>query len=134
MFAIFGLLIGLVIGLFAKVMIPAVWAPYLALLILSAIDALLAAYVARSTEGVDTARFIINFLLNTVLAMLLAALGLQINFALADIVAFVFAYRIFQNASRGVNIFYKTIRRNREQAKRAQVNRKDEENKSVGGS
>lgn len=97
MLPLIGLLIGLIIGLFVSVPVPSAWAPYLALLVLSGVDTLLSVLNKKNEAKTDKDNFILEFSANTVLAVLLAALGRQINFELSTVIAFVFTYRIFKN-------------------------------------
>jgi len=101
-----GLLIGLVIGLFVSVPVPAAWAPYLALMVLAGIDTLLAVLVRKNESQEYGTKFLLEFLVNSLMAMLLTALGQQINFELSTIIAFVFTYRIFINIREIVSKLY----------------------------
>ncbi|MDD2426484.1 MAG: DUF1290 domain-containing protein [Eubacteriales bacterium] len=99
------MLIGLIIGLFISVPIPAAWSPYLALLVLSGVDTLLA-ILNKKNEAKSSNIYFVEFVANTALAVLLAALGKQINFELSTIIAFVFTYRIFLNFRDVVTYLY----------------------------
>ena len=106
MIPLIGLLIGLVIGLFVSVPVPAAWAPYLALMVLAGIDTLLAVLVRKNESQEYGTKFLLEFLVNSLMAMLLTALGQQINFELSTIIAFVFTYRIFINIREIVSKLY----------------------------
>lgn len=85
MIPLIGLLIGLVIGLFVSVPVPAAWAPYLALMVLAGIDTLLAVLVRKNESQEYGTKFLLEFLVNSLMAMLLTALGQQINFELSTL-------------------------------------------------
>ena len=106
MIPLIGLLIGLVIGLFVSVPVPAAWAPYLALMVLAGIDTLLAVLVRKNESQEYGTKFLLEFLVNSLMAMLLTALGQQINFELSTIIAFVFTYRNFINIREIVSNLY----------------------------
>lgn len=106
MIPLIGLLIGLVIGLFVSVPVPAAWAPYLALIVLAGIDTLLAVLVRKNESQEYGTKFLLEFLVNSLMAMLLTALGQQINFELSTIIAFVFTYLIFINIREIVSKLY----------------------------
>ena len=63
-------------------------------------------------------RFVFRLLVNVLTAALLTALGVQLKFDLALVIAAVFTYRIFQNIGNIANIFARrwrerSARRNR---------------------
>lgn len=115
MLPLIGLLIGLIIGLFVTVPVPAAWSPYLALLVLSGVDTLLSVLNKKNEVEIkdDKYNFLLEFSANTVLAVLLAALGKQINFELSTIIAFVFTYRIFKNSREIVMNLYSRFKERR---------------------
>jgi small basic protein len=94
-----GLLIGLIAGLFLDVTIPSGLTPYLAVLTLVGIEALTATYNAMQRKEFAPAKFVIELLSNLVISGLLTALGVQLKYDFAFVIAFVFAYRIFRNIS-----------------------------------
>ncbi len=97
MLPLLGLIIGLVIGLMLNVQIPDVWSVYIAIAILSGLDSLLGGLEAALRKRFSNILFISGFLLNTVVALLLTALGQQLNFDLSLVAVFAFGIRIFKN-------------------------------------
>lgn len=102
MAAVLGLIIGVVIGVFVKPDIPVVLQPYLPIMVVAAIDALLGAaraYFERSFS--DHRVFVISFLANVLTATLLVFLGNQLGVGsqLQTAVIVVLGIRIFSNVS-----------------------------------
>ncbi len=106
MIVLIGLLIGLIIGLFANITIPVELIPYLAISTLVGIEALTASYSALQRDEFSPTRFVIEFFINLVIAGLLTALGNQLKYDFALVIAFVFAYRIFRNINFISRHFY----------------------------
>ncbi len=106
MIVLIGLLIGLIIGLFVNVTLPAGLTPYLAVLTLVGIEALTASYNAMQRSEFAPAKFVIELTSNVVISSLLTALGVQLGYDFAFVIAFVFAYRIFRNISFISRHFY----------------------------
>ena len=106
MIILIGLLIGLIIGLFVNVTITPGLTPYLAVLTLVGIEALTSSYNAMQRKEFAASKFIIEFLSNLAIAGLLTALGVQLDYDFAIVIAFVFAYRIFRNISFISRYFY----------------------------
>lgn len=106
MLIIIGLLIGLLIGLFVSVPLPAGTVPYLAVFTMVGLASLTSAYRQMTADGFSTGRFLFEFVVNTVISMLLIALGNQMKFDLALVVAFVFAYRVFRDVTILSRRFY----------------------------
>ncbi|NMB28993.1 MAG: DUF1290 domain-containing protein [Clostridiaceae bacterium] len=116
MIILIGLLIGLIAGLFLDVSIPTGLTPYLAVLTLVGIEALTASYNAMQRKEFAPAKFVIELSSNIVISGLLTALGVQLKYDFAFVIAFVFAYRIFRNISfisRHSYLKYKTWRASR---------------------
>ncbi|HNZ63899.1 MAG TPA: DUF1290 domain-containing protein, partial [Bacillota bacterium] len=96
MIVLIGLLIGLIIGLFTNVTIPAALIPYLAISTLVGVEALSSSYISILRKEFAPGRFLIEFLANLLIAGLLAALGAQLEYDFALVIAVVLAYRIFR--------------------------------------
>lgn len=94
-----GLLIGLIIGALHPFSIPLISAKYLAITSLSAIDSIFVGFKARLNNHFNTTLFIIEFLLNTIVAIGLVYLGDIMNTELFMAVTIVFSARIFYNIS-----------------------------------
>lgn len=97
MLPLLGLIIGLVIGLMLNVQIPEVWSVYIAITILSGLDSLLGGLEAALRKRFSNILFITGFVLNTGAALILTALGQQLNFDLSLVAVFAFGIRIFKN-------------------------------------
>lgn len=101
MFAILGLIAGIVIGVVLQPTLPAVLAPYLPIAIVAAFDAILGALRAY-LDGVFSDRvFLVSFLSNVILAGLIVFVGDQIGVGsqLSTGVVVVLGIRIFTNAA-----------------------------------
>jgi small basic protein len=120
MFPLIGLIVGLLIGLLLDIDIPSAYSSYVAVGILAAIDSVIGALVANLKNTFDTKMFVTGFLGNSAIAVLLAALGDQLDLQLSLAAVFAFGNRIFLNSS--------TIRRlliERLEQKRMPVKTKD---------
>ena len=94
-----GLIIGLIIGIFFPFSVPVISAKYLAITALSAIDFIFVGFKARLNNHFNTTLFVIEFLLNTFVAIVLVYLGDIMNTDLFLAVTIVFIVRIFYNVS-----------------------------------
>jgi small basic protein len=101
MAAVIGLVIGIVVGIFLKPSIPIVIQPYLPVMVIAALDALLGAARAYFERSFNDRVFIISFLSNVVIATLLVLLGNQLGVGsqLTTAVIVVLGIRIFSNTS-----------------------------------
>ena len=100
MAAVLGLIIGVVIGVFVKPDIPVVLQPYLPIMVVAAIDALLGAARAYFERSFSDRVFVISFLANVLTATLLVFLGNQLGVgSLQTAVIVVLGIRIFSNVS-----------------------------------
>ena len=97
MIPLLGLIIGLVLGLFISVDIPSNFAPYVAMTILTLIDAMAGGIASNLKNEFDFRLFATGLLGNWLIALALAALGEQLNLPLHYAAVFVFGYRIFGN-------------------------------------
>ncbi|MGI6617479.1 MAG: DUF1290 domain-containing protein [Saccharofermentanales bacterium] len=118
MFILIGILIGLILGLFLDVPIPEELIPYLTTFTLVGLDSLTSGYLKLLKQTFNVSRFVFRLLVNVLTAALLTALGVQLKFDLALVIAAVFTYRIFQNIGNIANIFARrwrerSARRNR---------------------
>lgn len=96
---LFGLLLGFLIIYFMNVTVPAGYASYLSLAGLAGIDALIGGVRAALEDKFETDIFISGFLVNTMLAALLAYIGEQMGVDLFLAVVVVIGGRIFLNLS-----------------------------------
>jgi len=99
MFPLIGLIVGLVVGLLLDIDIPSAYSSYVAVGILAAIDSVVGALVANLKNTFNTKLFVTGFLGNSAIAVLLAALGDQLDLQLSLAAVFAFGNRIFLNSS-----------------------------------
>ena len=101
MAAVLGLIIGVVIGVFVRPDIPIELQPYLPIMVLAALDALLGAARAYFQRSFSDKVFVISFFSNVITATLLVFLGkvLGVGSQLQSAVIVVLGIRIFTNVS-----------------------------------
>lgn len=101
MAAVLGLIIGVVIGVFVRPDIPIALQPYLPIMVLAALDALLGAARAYFQRSFSDKVFVISFFSNVITATLLVSLGNQLGVGsqLQTAVIVVLGIRIFTNVS-----------------------------------
>ncbi len=99
MFPLIGLIVGLLVGLLLDIDIPSAYSSYVAVGILAAIDSVVGALVANLRNTFNTKLFVTGFLGNSAIAVLLAALGDQLDLQLSLAAVFAFGNRIFLNSS-----------------------------------
>ena len=101
MAAVLGLIIGVVVGLFVKPDIPVWLQPYLPIMVVAALDALLGAARAYFERSFSDTVFVISFFSNVITAALLVLLGNQLGVGsqLSTAVIVVLGIRIFSNVS-----------------------------------
>jgi small basic protein len=101
MIPVLGLVAGIVLGIVLDVTVPASLQPYLPIAVVAAMDALLGALRA-TLEGVfDDRVFVVSFVANVLLAMLIVFVGdlLGVGTQLTTAVVVVLGIRIFTNAA-----------------------------------
>lgn len=118
MLIIFGLLVGLLFGLFTNIALPASLVPYLAVFTLVGIEALTGSWNSMQEGEFDPVRFLVEFAVNTAAAVLITALGNQMKYDFSMIVSFIFAYRIFRNINFITRKLYLDIKKRRKGAVR----------------
>ncbi|MFA6808269.1 MAG: small basic family protein [Eubacteriales bacterium] len=96
---VFGLIIGVVIGLLNPFTIPLEYAKYVSVAVLVAFDSVMGGVRAYQEENFDSTIFLSGFFTNIVMASLLAYIGdrIGVDLYLAAVVAF--GTRLFQNIS-----------------------------------
>lgn len=94
---ILGLLIGLFIGWVLNIPIPGIYAKYLSIAVLAALDSAFGGVRSIFDEKFDAAILLSGFFANTLLAALLAYLGDQLGVDLYLAAVFAFGVRLFQN-------------------------------------
>ncbi|WP_394956098.1 small basic family protein [Scardovia wiggsiae] len=101
MAAILGLIAGVVAGIFFQPNIPIWLQPYLPIMVVAALDALLGAVRSYFERNFSDRVFIISFIANVITAVLLVFLGSQLGVGsqLTTAVIVVLGIRIFSNVS-----------------------------------
>ncbi|MFD8087984.1 small basic family protein [Kitasatospora sp. NPDC059722] len=101
MIAVLGLVIGVVVGLFAQPEVPDAVVPYLPIAVVAALDAVFGGVRAMLDGIFDDKVFIVSFLSNVVVAALIVFLGDQLGVGsqLSTGVVVVLGIRIFSNAA-----------------------------------
>src|SRR5690625_2697547 len=79
MYAVIGLIIGVLLGLFLQPSVPIVLQPYLPIAVVAALDALFGAVRARLEDVFDDRVFVTSFLFNVLIAAFLVFLGDQLG-------------------------------------------------------
>ena len=97
MIAIFGLLIGVILGVVFNVSIPDKFSPYMSVAILACLDSVFGAVRATISKNFRTDIFISGFFGNAVLAAALAYLGDKMGVPIYLAAVIVFGGRIFDN-------------------------------------
>ena len=101
MAAILGLIAGVVAGIFFQPNIPIWLQPYLPIMVVAALDALLGAARSYFERNFSDRVYIISFIANVITAVLLVFLGSQLGVGsqLTTAVIVVLGIRIFSNVS-----------------------------------
>jgi len=96
-FPILGLILGILLGSVLTVTVPVVYAKYLSVAVLAALDSLLGGFRGILEESFDGSILLTGFFTNALLAALLAYLGdhLGLDLYLAAVIAF--GIRLFSN-------------------------------------
>ena len=94
---VLGLIVGVAIGFVTNVTIPIAFSSYLSIAILAALDTVFGGVRASLEKTFDETVFLSGFFFNTLVAALLAYIGVQlgVDLYLAAVVAF--GVRLFQN-------------------------------------
>lgn len=92
-----GFVAGVVLGLIFNIQVAPVFARYLSIGFLAAVDALLGGLKANLSGTFDELIFITGFLMNIFFAVLIAYTGDRLGLELYIAVIVVFGFRIFQN-------------------------------------
>lgn len=100
MLPLLGIIIGLIVGLFMDFDIPQAYSPYVAVLILAALDSLVGALSASLQKKFNTLLFVTGLLGNGLIAVVLSALGDRLNIDLNLAAIFAFGVRIINNFSQ----------------------------------
>jgi len=101
MIAIFGLVIGVAVGLILEPEVPDSMEPYLPIAVVAALDATFGALRAYLDDIFDDKVFVVSFLSNVIIAALIVYLGdkLGVGAQLSTGVVVVLGIRIFSNVA-----------------------------------
>ncbi|WP_054859546.1 DUF1290 domain-containing protein [Gracilibacillus sp. JCM 18860] len=92
------LVLGLILGFLTNITIPDIYANYLSIAVLAALDTLFGGGIrAQLEDKFDQKVFITGFFFNVSLAAFLAFLGVQLGIDLYLAAIFAFGVRLFQN-------------------------------------
>lgn len=91
------LVFGIVLGALLPVSIPLIWARYLSVVLLAALDSAFGGIRAGLEDRFDFGIFASGFFVNGILAAGLTYIGDRLGVELYYAALFVFGYRIFQN-------------------------------------
>lgn len=94
---IFGLIVGIILGLLSEFKIPAEYSNYLSIAVLAALDTLFGGIRAHLQNIYDQSVFVSGFFFNILLAASLAFLGVHLGVDLYLVAVFAFGVRLFQN-------------------------------------
>lgn len=94
---IVGLIIGIVLGLYSNITVPAEYMNYLSIAVLAALDTLFGGIRAHLQNVFDIQVFVTGFFFNTLLAAGLAFLGVYLGVDLYLAAIFAFGVRLFTN-------------------------------------
>lgn len=98
MIAVLALLVGIAVGLIAEPTLPAALTPYIPVVVVAAIDTVLAGMLARLEGGYHEGEFIVAFVTNTLLAAFIVWVGERLGAPDLTVgVVVVFGVRIFQS-------------------------------------
>jgi small basic protein len=97
-----GLIIGLSLGIFLPFNLTVADPKFSAIIAISAIDSIFIGFRSRLNNSFNANLFIVEFVLNTIIAMVLISLGYIMNTDLFTAIAIIFMARIFYNLS-GLN-------------------------------
>ncbi|MGP7817597.1 small basic family protein [Niallia sp. 01092] len=94
---VFGLLVGILLGLLSNLTIPKEYESYLSIAVLAAFDTLFGGIRAHLQNIYDERVFVSGFFFNIILAASLAFLGVHLGVDLYLAAIFAFGVRLFQN-------------------------------------
>lgn len=98
MIAVLALLVGVAVGLIIEPTLPAVLTPYIPVVVVAALDTVLAGMLARLEGGYHEGEFIVAFITNTLLAAFVVWVGERLGAPDLTIgVVVVFGIRMFQS-------------------------------------
>lgn len=96
-YAIVGLIVGLIVGNFFSFLMPLHFAKYMAVAILASFDTVFGGMRAGLDNKFDTMIFISGFFTNTLLAVILVYIGEHLDINIYMVALIVFGLRMFNN-------------------------------------
>ncbi len=101
MYAILGLVVGIVLGIVLQPNLPAPLQPYLPIAIVAALDAIFGGFLAYLNRVFDDRVFVTSFVSNVLIAALIVWVGdlIGVGAQLSTAVVVVLGIRIFTNAA-----------------------------------
>lgn len=114
MIPIFGLIIGVLIGIFMPYQIPEAYSMYVAVGILAALDSVFGGAVASMQGRFNLRTFISGFLGNILLSVLLTFIGIKMGLDLYLAPVFAFGVRLFENFAMLRRLFFKKYSKNKD--------------------
>jgi len=96
-YPLIGLLLGIFVGFYFPVNVPVIYAPYMSIAVLAALDSVFGGIRAIEENNFDMNIFITGFFSNTLLAGFLAYFGDRLGIPIYLAAIFAFGVRIFQN-------------------------------------
>lgn len=96
---LFGLLVGIIVGSVFSFTVPVIYAQYLSVAVLAALDSLLGGIKGALENSFDGLVLISGLVVNALLAAALAYLGDRMGLDLYMAAVFVFGFRLFSNLS-----------------------------------
>ncbi len=113
MWVVLGLVIGVLGGLASNFVIPAEYSKFFAIGILAALDSAFGALLAHMQKTFDSKIFVSGFILNALMAAILAYIGQLIDVDISMAAIIVFGTRIFNNFATIRRLFFATRRLNK---------------------
>lgn len=98
-YAIGGLIAGLLIGMFLPGSIPAIYAKYMSVALLAALDTVFGGLRAALERVFDLSMFVTGFFTNMILAVILVFLGVRLGIDLYYVALICFGLRVFNNTA-----------------------------------
>ncbi len=96
-YPLLGLLLGLFVGFFLPITVPTIYAPYVSIAVLAALDSIFGGIRSIQENNFDVNIFLTGFFSNTLLAGFLAYFGDRLGIPIYLAAIFAFGVRIFQN-------------------------------------
>lgn len=97
MLPVFGVLVGIAIGLLSPVSMPVEYSKFLSVALLASLDSVFGGLRSGLEEKFDNTIFISGFFVNALLAVILVFIGDRLGIDLYYVASLAFGLRIFQN-------------------------------------